>query len=198
MTDPLYQEARETLGSLLAEAAAAGDAEPAAMTLATVGADGRPHARVVLLKGIDERGLRIFTNYDSAKAADLAVHPVAAVCLHWKTLRDGVQVRVEGAIERLPAAESDAYFATRARGSRIGAWASPQSQPLAGRAEFEARIADVEQRFAGRDVPRPPNWGGYLLTPSRFEFWYGARFRLHQRTCYVAGAGRWSRGQLYP
>lgn len=168
------------------------------MTLATIG-DARVSARIVLLKGLDERGLRFFTNYESEKGAQLAQHAQAAVCFHWKMLREGVQVRVEGTVTRLPTDESDAYFATRARGSQIGAWASLQSQPLAGREEFEARLAQVEARFDGVPVPRPPHWGGYVLAPQRIEFWYGANFRLHERVQYVRDdSGRWSRGLLFP
>lgn len=167
------------------------------MTLATV-EDGRVCARIVLLKGVDQRGFRFFTNYDSDKGEQLAAHPRAALCFHWKTLRHGVQVRVEGDVARLPADESDAYFASRPRGSQIGAWASRQSQTLRDRAEFEARIAEVESRFDGVPVPRPPHWGGFVLAPRRIEFWYGADFRLHERVLYEAGAQDWTRRLLYP
>lgn len=196
--DPLYQEALAAFGGLLQEAAAAGDPEPTAMTLATAVGE-RISARIVLLKGHDERGFRFHTNYGSTKGEQLQAHPRAALCFHWKTLRNGVQVRVEGRVERLPEDESDAYFATRPRGSQIGAWASAQSSTLAGRSEFEARIAEVEQRFAGVPVPRPPHWGGYRVVPDRIELWYGADFRLHERQCYERGAdGRWTRRMLYP
>ena len=168
------------------------------MTLATA-SEGRVSARIVLLKGVDERGLLFFTNYTSEKARQLEKHAQAALCFHWKSLREGVQVRVEGAVARLPADESDVYFASRPRGSQIGAWASLQSQPLAGRDEFEARIEQVEARFADASVPRPPHWGGYVLVPQRIEFWYGAQFRLHERVRYVVdAAGAWSRGMLFP
>ena len=194
----LFQAALATFDDLLAQARAADDPEPTAMTLATI-RDGRPHARIVLLKGADMRGFRFFTNYESAKGGDLAAHAQAALCFHWKALRNGVQVRVEGRVEKLPAAESDAYFATRARGSQLGAWASLQSQPLPDRAAFDARYAEVEHRFANTDVPRPPHWGGYLVVPDRIEFWYGADFRLHERRLYARDAdGAWSRGLLYP
>ena len=167
------------------------------MTLAT--SDGeRISARIVLLKGIDESGFRFFTNYESAKAAQLAAHAQAALCFHWKNVREQVQVRVEGRVGKLPAQESDAYFATRARGSQIGAWASLQSQPLADRTEFEARIAAVEQRYTDAPVPRPPHWGGYVLAPDRIEFWYGANFRLHERHVYVRDANHWRQEMLYP
>ena len=167
------------------------------MTLAT--SDGeRVSARIVLLKGVDERGFRFFTNYQSAKAVQLAAHPQAALCFHWKALREQIQVRVEGRVGKLSAQESDAYFATRARGSQIGAWASRQSQPLANRAEFEARIAAVEQRYVGAPVPRPQHWGGFVLEPDRIEFWYGANFRLHERHVYARDGAGWSEHLLYP
>lgn len=195
--DALYQQALATFRSLLDEARSAGDPEPTAMTLAT-SLDGRLSARVVLLKGVDARGFRFFTNYESAKGIQLAAHPQAALCFHWKTLRDGVQVRVEGAVERLSAEESDAYFDTRPRGSQIGAWASAQSQPLASRAEFETRMERIEQRFPHDPVPRPPHWGGYLVVPDRIEFWYGANFRLHERQAYARSGDVWSRQMLFP
>lgn len=167
------------------------------MTLATSQGD-RVSARIVLLKGVDAGGFRFFTNYESEKAHQLAAHAQAALCFHWKGLPGGVQVRVEGRVEKLPAAESDAYFATRERGSRIGAWASLQSRPLKDRAEFEARLLKVEQRYASADVPRPPHWGGFLVVPDRIEFWYGADFRLHERVQYSASGSTWTRQLLYP
>jgi len=168
------------------------------MTLATADAQGRISARIVLLKGVDERGFRFFTNYESAKGDQLAAHPQAALCFHWKALREQVQVRIEGTVAKLPTEESDAYFASRPRGSQIGAWASLQSQALADRATFEARVDDVEKRYEGQPVPRPPHWGGYVVTPDRIEFWYGATYRLHERVCYVAHDGAWTKGLLYP
>lgn len=197
--DPLYQQAIGELRDLLAEAQASADPEPSAMTLATADADGRVSARIVLLKGVDADGLRFFTNYDSAKGRQLAAHPQAALALHWKFVREQVQVRAEGLVRRLDAAASDAYFATRPRMSQLGAWASLQSQPLPERVVFEQRLAEAERRFADGAVPRPPNWGGYVLEPDRLEFWYGAGFRLHERVCYQRDdEGRWSRGLLYP
>jgi pyridoxamine 5'-phosphate oxidase len=196
-SDALYQQALATFRALLEEVRATNDPEPTAMTLATF-ADGHPDARIVLLKGVDERGFRFFTNYESAKGVQLAAFPQAALCFHWKTLRGGVQVRVEGSVEKLDAAESDAYFATRARGSQIGAWASSQSRTLPDRAEFETRIAEIERRFDGVAVPRPPHWGGFVVVPERIEFWYGADFRLHERQCYERGERGWSRRMLYP
>jgi pyridoxamine 5'-phosphate oxidase len=194
----LIPDILDTLRSLLDEATAGGDPEPTAMTLATADGAGRVCARVVLLKGADERGLRFFTNYDSDKGAQLQAHPQVALCLHWKTLRDGVQVRVEGRSERLPAAESDAYFATRARMSQIGAWASLQSHTLPDRDTFEERVQRYEREFEGRDVPRPPHWGGLLVVPDLVEFWYGAQYRLHERVRWELRDGEWQRRLLYP
>jgi pyridoxamine 5'-phosphate oxidase len=196
--DALYQEALATFAGLLEEARMAGDPEPTAMTLAT-SVDARVSARIVLLKGLDARGFRFFSNHESDKGTQLALQPIVALVFHWKTLRNGVQVRVEGQAERLSPEESDAYFATRPRGSQLGAWASLQSRTLDGRASFEQRIASFEQRFEGGPVPRPPHWGGYVVVPVRIEFWYGADFRLHERQCYERDAhGRWSRRMLYP
>lgn len=168
------------------------------MTLATADAGGRVSARIVLLKSVDADGFRFFTNYESLKGSQLAVHPQVALCFHWKPLREQIQVRVEGAVSQVSAAESDAYFASRPRGSQIGAWASLQSQALPERDAFERRIAEFDQRFEGVDVPRPPHWGGYLVRPDRIEFWYGAKFRLHERVTYAREGGRWSKGLLYP
>lgn len=194
----LYQQAIATLAELVAEATAVGDPEPTAMTLATADASGRVSARIVLLKGIDDEGLRFYTNYASAKGEQLAAHTQAALTLHWKTVRDQVQARVEGCVEKVSAADSDVYFASRPRLSQIGAWASLQSQDLPDRATFDARVHEFEQRFEGTDVPRPPHWGGYLLQPDLFEFWYGARFRLHERVRYELRDTVWTRRLLYP
>lgn len=194
----LSPEILDTFRTLLTEATAAGDPEPTAMTLATADDDGRVSARIVLLKGVDADGFRFFTNYTSAKGAQIARQPQAALCFHWKTLREGVQVRVEGTVEPLPATDSDAYFATRPRLSQIGAWASLQSQTLPDRATFEQRVAHYEREFADRDVPRPPHWGGYRVMPDRVEFWYGAQFRLHERVLWECTDGRWQRRELYP
>ena len=198
MTVGLFDEAIAQVRDLIDAARVAGDPEPTAMTLATCDAHGRVSARIVLLKTLDEHGFAFYTNYDSAKAAQLAEHRYAALCLHWKTLRDGVQVRAQGRVGKTSEAESDAYFATRARASQIGAWASLQSQMLPDRATLDARIARYEREFAGRPVPRPPHWGGYRLVPDTIELWYGQRARLHDRIRYENSDGRWSKQLLYP
>jgi len=197
-SDPIQLEAIAQFRDLLAEAGAAGEPEPTAMTLATADATGRISARIVLLKAVDEHGFVFYTNYESAKAEQLAAHPQAALCFLWKTLRDVVQVRVEGVVGKADAEEADAYFASRPRESRIGAWASKQSQTLPDRAELDARIAATEQRYPGADVPRPPFWGGYRLVPDMIELWFGQRARLHDRVRYERGAGGWSKRMLYP
>jgi len=197
-SNELYQEAIATIRTLLDEATRAGEAEPTAMTLATADASGRVSARIVLLKGVEERGVMFVTNYDSDKAEQLAAHPQAALCLLWKTLRDGIQVRIEGAVDKAGAAESDAYFAGRARASQIGAWASRQSRTLASRAELDARVAEFERKFEGVAVPRPPNWGGYRLVPDMIEIWDGQRARLHDRVRYEIIDDAWSKRLLYP
>src|SRR6187399_1739027 len=196
--DPIQLEAIAQFRDLLAEAGAAGEPEPTAMTLATADASGRISARVVLLKNVDEAGFCFYTNYHSAKAAQLAAHRQAALCLLWKTLRDGVQVRIEGEIEKVDAIDSDAYFASRARLSQIGAWASLQSQTLPARGDLDARVAEFERKFAGGPVPRPPHWGGYRLRPDMLEIWYGQRARLHDRIRYDLADGAWSKRLLYP
>ena len=198
MSAPLQAEAIAHLRELLAQAQAAGEPEPTAMTLATCDMQGRVSARIVLLKGIEERGLVFYTNYESAKAAQLQQHKNAALCILWKMPRDPVQVRAEGVIEKTSAAESDAYFATRPRESQIGAWASLQSQTLPERAVLETRVAEFEQKYAGQAVPRPPHWGGYRLVPDMIEFWYGQRARLHERLRYELAGNAWSKRFLYP
>jgi len=197
-SDPIQLEAIAQFRDLLAEAGAAGEPEPTAMTLATADATGRISARIVLLKAVDEHGFVFYTNYESAKAEQLAAHPQAALCFLWKTLRDVVQVRVEGVVGKADAEEADAYFASRPRESRIGAWASKQSQTLPDRAELDARIAATELRYPGADVPRPPFWGGYRLVPDMIELWFGQRARLHDRVRYERGAGGWSKRLIYP
>lgn len=170
--------------------------EPNAMTVATVGADGRPSTRVLLLKGADAQGLVWFTNYDSRKSQDLAQNPFAAMQFFWGELER--VVRIEGRVERVSDAESDGYYRSRPLGSRIGAWVSPQSQVLASRAELEAAWAR-RQAELGDDPPRPPNWGGFRLVPDRWEFWQGRPSRLHDRIAYVRQTdGSWLRQRLAP
>jgi pyridoxamine 5'-phosphate oxidase len=168
----------------------------AAVTLATSTRDGRPSARIVLLRGVDARGCVFFTNYESQKAQELEENPQAALCGYWPWLDE--QVRIEGRVERVSAAESDQYFAGRERGSQIGAWASAQSRPLGSRAELERRYHEIDERYAGQPVPRPPNWGGYRLVPDRIEFWRAGTYRLHDRQVYVRHDGAWRRETLYP
>jgi pyridoxamine 5'-phosphate oxidase len=168
-----------------------------AMTLATLGEDGAPDARMVLLKGHGPDGFRFFTNYESDKAAQIATDPRGALILYWR--EHDRQVRARGAFERLPAADSDAYFAGRARESRLGAWASPQSRPLADRAELDARLAAARERFDGvEDVPRPEFWGGFLLRPATIEFWQGQQARLHDRFRYTRVGDAWRVERLAP
>lgn len=200
MTDPLHTEALDTFGRLLEEAGATGMADPNAMTVATAGSDGRPSARTVLLKSFDARGFAFYTHLDSPKGRDLRANPHAALLFLWRHLREaGVQVRIEGDVVQVDAAEADAYFASRPRMSQLGAWASTQSATLASREAFDARLAEVEARFEGSEVPRPPGWGGFRVVPVSFEFWYGAGFRLHERWCYERGGeGRWTKRMLYP
>jgi len=178
------------------EAVAAEVPEPNAMTLATVDAAGRPTARIVLMKGVDARGVVFHTNYDSRKGRDLAANPRAALLFFWVGLER--QVRIDGAAERVSAEDSDAYFAARPRGSQISAWASPQSARVADRAWLEARVAEFEARFASGAVPRPPNWGGMRVVPDRFEFWQGRTSRLHDRLVWSRQGDRWTIERLAP
>jgi pyridoxamine 5'-phosphate oxidase len=170
--------------------------EPTAMVLATTSAEGKPSARVVLLKEFDERGFVFYTNLESRKAKELRAVPYAALCFFWPPLNQ--QVRIEGRVERVSEAEANAYFRLRPRGSQIGAWASEQSAPLASRAELEERVKAFEEKFAGREVPRPPFWSGFRVIPERIEFWESRENRLHDRTVYRREHGRWVREKLYP
>ena len=179
-----------------ADAQASEPNDPNAMALATADAAGRPGLRMVLLKGHDRDGFVFYTNRESRKADDLRQNMAAALLFHWKSLRR--QVRIEGAVTLATDAESDAYFASRSRDSQLGAWASAQSRPLDARATFEARFADMTARFAGQDVPRPPHWGGYRVTPDRIEFWQDRAHRLHERRLFVPAGSGWTEGLLYP
>lgn len=169
---------------------------PEAICLATVDAEGMPDARMVLLKGFGPDGFRFFTNHGSAKGGQLAARPAAALVLYWRELDR--QVRVRGAVERLPDDDSDEYFATRMRASRIGAWASPQSRELADREALDRRVAAAEERFAGGEVPRPEFWGGYRVVPERIEFWQGQVGRLHDRFVYRRSGDGWAVSRLAP
>ena len=188
----------------LAEAQAAEPNDPEAMALATADAAGRPSVRMVLLKGHDERGFVFYTNLDSRKGEELAANPNASLLFHWKSLRR--QVRIDGTVSAVSDAEADAYFASRGRDSRIGAWASDQSRPLPDRATFEARVEEVCARFEGGDVPRPLRWSGFRVAPERIEYWSDRDARLHERRLFVrdpesgsgTGADGWSEGLLYP
>jgi pyridoxamine 5'-phosphate oxidase len=178
------------------EAVAAGVAQPEAMALATSTPTGRPALRMVLLKGHDEHGFRFFTNRESRKGQELAENPHAALAIYWQPLNR--QVRIEGAVVRTTDTESEAYFATRPPGSRIAAWASPQSQPINGREELDERYADVEARFPAGVVPLPPFWGGYRVVPEAIEFWQGRENRFHDRIRYERTANGWTRTRLAP
>lgn len=199
-TDPLHSEALATFADLFAQAKAAGIPEPTAMTIASASADGRPSARMVLLKAHDARGFVFYTHLDGRKGRELQANPQAALLFFWKGLgEDGVQVRVEGRVEIVDDTEADAYFARRPRDSQLGAWASDQSETLDARETFEQRFEAAKREFEGRDVPRPSRWGGFRVVPDAIEFWYGAQFRLHERNVYERDAdGVWTKRMLYP
>lgn len=190
-TDPL-----ELFNTWYAEARASELNDSHAVALATVGADGQPSVRMVLLKGHGPDGFVFYTNRESRKAGELSAGAKAALLFHWKSQRR--QIRIEGSVSFATDAESDAYFASRARDSQLGAWASEQSRPLDSRATFEAGFEEVRARFEGKDVPRPPHWGGYRVTPDRIEFWQDRAHRLHERRLFTRTADGWDEGLLYP
>lgn len=189
--DPTVQFAR-----WFEEALNANVSEPNAFVLATATPEGRPSARVMLLKGLDARGFTFFTNYESRKGREILANPWVAMDFFWDELER--QVRVEGRAEKVPAEESDAYFASRPHGSRLGAWASSQSSRITSREELEERLREVEARFGGGEVPRPPHWGGFLVAPVRIEFWQGRPSRLHDRILYELDESGWSVSRLSP
>jgi pyridoxamine 5'-phosphate oxidase len=180
----------------LAERARVEGIDTAPAALATAGATGQPSVRIVLLRRVDARGFVFFTNYESRKGRELAENPRASLCQHWPTLEE--QIRVEGSTERVDPAESVSYFAGRPRDSQLGAWASQQSAALEGRALLDARLHEVEQRYANQPVPRPPHWGGIRIIPARIEFWYGRSGRLHERLLYTREGNAWHTSWLFP
>jgi pyridoxamine 5'-phosphate oxidase len=192
----LTQDPFESLQKLLAEASAAGEKEPTAMTLSTLSLEGGPSSRTVLFKGFLRGGLSFYTNYESRKALELARNPQASLSFFWG--QQYRQVQVQGLCERTTREESEAYFKTRARLSQIGAWASQQSQVLKSHAELEERVEFYENKFRHQEVPCPPNWGGYILVPQSFEFWFGRDGRLHSRYRLVKQGSHWLGHQYYP
>jgi len=181
----------------MAEAEKTEPTDPNAMIVATATPDGRPSARAILLKGVDERGFVFYTNKQSRKADELTANPNISLLFYWKSL--GRQIRIEGTVEPVTDAEADAYYASRPRISRLGAWASEQSRPLSARSILEGRLAEVEQRYPGDDIPRPDYWSGYRVLPVSFEFWQEMPYRLHDRTVYRrAAVGAWEQTKLFP
>jgi pyridoxamine 5'-phosphate oxidase len=190
------QDPIELFKEWLTEAAASEPNDPEAMALATVSADGRPSVRMVLLKGVDDAGFRFYTNLESRKAKELSHNQNAALCIHWKTLHR--QVRVEGKVREVPAWAVDAYFKTRHMLSRLGAWASRQSEPLATRDELEERVRLFAQKFKGQEIPRPPHWGGFVVVPEKIEFWTEGEGRLHDRFLFTRLGNGWDLIRLNP
>jgi pyridoxamine 5'-phosphate oxidase len=196
-TSVLFTDPFARFREWMAEAEAREPVDANAMTVATTTPDGRPSARAILLKGVDARGFVFYTNKESRKSAELAANPHVALLFHWKSLAR--QIRIEGVVEEVTDAESNAYYASRPRISRLGAWASAQSRPLDERLTLERRLADYEAKYPGEEIPRPPYWSGYRVLPDRFEFWQNMPFRLHDRTVYTRSAdGGWVIGKLYP
>lgn len=194
---PLVTDPFARFREWMAEAEASEPADPNAMIVATATPDGRPSTRAILLKGVDDSGFVFYTNKESRKADELAANPQVALLFHWKSLAR--QIRIEGRVEHVTDAEADAYFASRPRISRLGAWASQQSRTLDERITLERRLAEYEAKYPGEDIPRPPYWSGYRVLPDRFEFWQNMPFRLHDRTVYTRDAqGSWAIGKLYP
>ncbi len=189
--DPL-----EIFEAWLREAEASEPNDPNAVSVSTVGPDGMPSSRMVLLKGYDARGFVFYTNYESRKGRQLLEHPKAALLFHWKSLRR--QIRIEGEVEQVSAEEADAYFASRPKQSQIGAWASEQSRPLKGRFELEKRVALFGAKYAVVEVPRPPHWSGFRVKPRRIEFWQDGAFRLHDRLVYTLAGEAWATERLFP
>jgi pyridoxamine 5'-phosphate oxidase len=179
-----------------ADAEASEPNDPNAVVLATATPDGRPSSRVVLMKDWDSKGFVFYTNYNSRKGGELGANPHASLLFYWKTLHR--QVRIEGPVESVSSAEADAYYSSRARISRLGAWASLQSSTLPSRADLERRLAEMEAQYPGEAIPRPPFWSGFRVLPQYFEFWQDMPYRLHDRTTYVPQAGGWSTGKLFP
>ncbi len=170
--------------------------DPTAVALATVDEDGMPDVRMVLLKDVDERGFTFYTNFQSQKGTELQANPKAAMCFHWKSLRR--QVRIRGNVEVVSDAEADAYYASRPRGSRIGAWASQQSRPLESRFALEKAVAEYTAKYPIGEIPRPPYWSGFRIMPDTIEFWHNRKFRLHDRIVFARGDGGWGKTRLYP